>query len=219
MRVLLRSLLACLSLATFVCSAETAAPAAADFKEGEQYKEVREKQPVPDKKRVLVEEIFWYGCPHCFHLDPQIEAWKKTKAGDVDFVRIPNSLGHAEGIVHQKAFYTAEALGIGDKIHTPLFNGIHEQHLPLYTQDAIRAFFNQQTGIMPDVFDATYNGFAVDSRVRRADGLMKAYGIASVPAIVVGGKYTTNASLAGDFDKMIKVTDFLVDKVRQEQKK
>lgn len=215
MRVFLRLLIACLSFITFACAAADAA----DFKEGEQYKEVRDKQPVPDKKRVLVEEIFWYGCQHCFHFDPSIEAWKKTKAGDVDFVRIPNSLGNPAGVVHQKAFYTAEALGIGDKIHVPLFNGIHEKHLPLYNQDAIRLFFNQQTGIMPDVFDATFNGFAVDSRVRRADGLMKAYGIASVPAIVVGGKYTTNASMAGNFDNMIKVTDFLVDKVRQEQKK
>lgn len=213
MRVFLRCLLACLSLAAFTCAA------ADEFKEGDQYKEVRDRQPVPDKKRVQVEEIFWYGCQHCYHFDPIIEAWKKTKAGDVDFVRIPNSLGSPAGVVHQKAFYTAEALGIGDKIHAPLFAGIHEKHLPLYTQDAIRLFFNQQTGVMPDVFDATFTGFAVDSRVRRADGLMKAYGIASVPAIVVGGKYTTNATMAGNFENMIKVTDFLVDKVRQEQKK
>jgi thiol:disulfide interchange protein DsbA len=216
MRVLLRTLVACLSLASFACSAETGT----EFKEGEQYKVVREKQTPPDRKRVLVEEVFWYGCQHCYHFDPSIEAWNKTKAGDVDFQRIPSSLGRPEGVVHQKTYYTAEALGLTDKIHKPLFDGIHAQHLPLFTQDAIRSFFNQQTGVMPDVFDATFSGFAVDSRVRRADGLMKSYGIASVPALVVGGKYTTNGSMVGDggFPAMIKCLDFLVNKVRQEQK-
>lgn len=218
MRILLRTLVACLTLATFACSAQTSGT---EFKEGEQYKIVRDKQTPPDAKRVLVEEIFWYGCQHCYHFDPDIEAWNKTKAGDVEFVRLPSSLGRPEGVIHQKAYYTAEALGLTDKIHKPLFDGIHAQHLPLFTQDAIRSFFNRQTGVMPDVFDATFTGFAVDSRVRRADALMKAYGIASVPAIVVGGKYTTNAGMLGEggFKAMIKCLDFLVNKVRQEQKK
>jgi len=215
MRTLLRTLLACLSLTTFACSAESAA----NFKEGEQYKQVREIIKAPDPKRILVEEVFWYGCQHCFHFDPQIEAWKKGKAGDVDFVRIPSSLGRAEGIVHQKAFYTAEVLNVGDKIHKPLFDGIHVLHQPLFTQEAIRTLFNAQVGVLPDVFDATYNGFTVDSKVRRADSLMKAYGIASVPTVVVGGRYYTSATLAGDFDGMIKVIDFLVDKVRKQRGK
>ncbi len=215
MRKALRTLLACLSLVTFACSAQSKTT----YKEGEQYKVVREVQKAPDPKRILVEEIFWYGCQHCFHFDPQIEAWKKGKAGDVDFVRVPSSLGRAEGIVHQKAFYTAEVLGLGDKIHKPLFDGIHVEREPLFTQEAIRAFFNKQVGVLPDVFDATYTGFTVDSRVRRADGLMKAYGIASVPTVVVGGKYYTNATLAEDFDGTIKVMDFLIDKVRQDRKK
>jgi len=215
MRTLLRTLLACLSLTTFACSAQSAS----DFKEGEQYKQVREVIKPPDPKRILVEEVFWYGCQHCFHFDPQIEAWKKGKAGDVDFVRVPSSLGRPEGVVHQKAFYTAEILGVSDKIHRPLFDGIHVRHQQLTSQDAIRNLFNVQVGVLPDVFDATYNGFTVDSKVRRADSLMKAYAIASVPTLVVGGRYYTNATLAGDFDGMIKVLDFLVDKVRKQRGK
>ena len=34
-------------------------------------------------------------------------------------------------------------------------DALHARHLPLFTQDAVRVFFNQQTGVMPDVFDAT----------------------------------------------------------------
>jgi thiol:disulfide interchange protein DsbA len=217
MRALLRTLLASLTLLTaFACSAETGS---GNFKEGEQYKKVRQVQDAPDPRRVTVEEVFWYGCQHCFHFDPTIEAWKARKPGDVDFARIPSSLGRPEGVVHQKAFYTAEALGVSDKIHKPLFDGIHKQGLPLVNQAALADFFNRQTGVLPDVFNSTFTGFTVGNRVQRAETLIRAYGIASVPTIVVGGKYYTNASLAGDFDGMIKVTDFLIEKVRQERKK
>jgi thiol:disulfide interchange protein DsbA len=217
MRFVFRTLIASLMLVTFACSAENST-AKTDFKEGLQYKKVREVQKPTDPKRILVEEAFWYGCQHCFHFDPYIEAWKKTKPADVDFVRLPSSLGRAEGIIHQKAYYTAQVLNVGDKIHKPLFDGIHEKHQPLFTQDAIRLLFNQETGIMPDVFDATFTGFAVDSQVRRADTLLREYAISSVPAVVVGGKYTTSAAMADGFDGMIDVVNFLIEKVRQERK-
>ncbi len=218
MRVLLRGLAAaCLTLVTFACSA-----AGTEFKEGEQYKLVREAQKPSDPKRILVEEVFWYGCQHCYHFDPYIEAWKKTKAGDVDFVRLPSSLGRAEGVLHQKAFYTAQSLNVGDKIHKPLFDGIHEQHnTALFTEDGIGQLFYRQAGIAPEAFKGTFEGFAVDSQVRRADALMRGYGIASVPALIVGGKYTTNAGMIGKggFEDMIKCLDVLIEKVRQERKK
>ncbi len=215
MRGLLRTLFASLTLFTFACSAQDAS----SFKEDTHYKKVREAQAPADPKKILVEEFFWYGCQHCFHFDPTIEAWAAKKPADVDFVRVPSSLGRAEGIVHSKAFYTAETLGIGPKMHKAIFTGIHDQHLPLFTQDGLRAIFNRESGVLPDVFDATFTGFAVDSRVRRAEGLIRAYAISSVPTVVVGGKYYTNASLAGDFPNMVKVIDALIDKVRKERKK
>lgn len=216
MRALLRTLSASLALLTFACSAQTGTP----FEEGKQYKKVNEVATAPDSKRIRVEEVFWYGCGHCYAFEPTIEAWKAKKPADVDFVRLPASLGRPEGVAHQKAFYTAEALGLSDKIHKPLFDGIHQRHLPLTNQDNLRIFFNRETGVLPEVFDSTFNGFAVDNRVRRAESLIRSYGIASVPTVVVGGKYYTNATMNGNsFDGMMKAVDFLVAKVRQERQK
>jgi thiol:disulfide interchange protein DsbA len=193
MRGLMRALVASLALMSFACSAENAG---AKFEEGKQYKAVKTAAKPVDPKRIAVEEFFWYGCQHCYHFEPEIHAWvAKRKPADVDFVRVPASLGRPEGTIHQKAFYTASSLGVGEKIHTPLFDGIHQKHLPLFTQDAIAAFFNQQVGVLPDVFSGTFTGFAVDSQVRRAEALAKDYGIFSVPTVVVGGKYQTNATL------------------------
>lgn len=216
MRGLLRALVASLALMTFACSAEESG--AAKFKEGTQYKSVTVASRPTDPKRITVEEFFWYGCPHCFHLDPELDAWKAKKAPDIDFIRVPASLGRPEGIAHQKAFYTAEVLGIGEKMHKPLFDAIHEEHKPLFTEEAIRDWVGQQFGILPDVFDNTFKGFAVDGRVGKANALAKDYGIISVPTVVVGGKYQTNAQMAGGFPQMIETINFLADKVRTERK-
>lgn len=216
MRGLLRALVASLALLSLACSAQDKG---VQYQEGKHFKAVKTAAKPVDPKRITVEEFFWYGCQHCFHFEPTINAWKARKPADVDFARIPNSLGQAAGIAHQKAFYTAEALNVSDQIHPALFSAIHEKRQQVFTQEALAAFFNAQTGILPDVFNSTFTGFAVDSRVRRADTLSKDYLIFSVPTVVVGGKYQTTAQMAGgSFDDMTKVIDFLIEKVRKERK-
>ena len=216
MRGLLRALVATLSLLSFACSAQDKG---VQYEEGKHYKPVKTIAKPADPKRITVEEFFWYGCQHCYHFEPDISAWVQKKPADVDFIRVPASLGKTEGVIHQKTYYTAEALGVLEKIHKPLFDGIHQRHLPLISQEAIGNFFNSQEGVLPDVFNSTFTGFAVDSRVRRADTLAKDYLIYSVPTVVVGGKYQVTAQMAGGtFADMIKVIDFLVAKVRSERK-
>lgn len=216
MRGLMRALVASLALMTFACSAQDGG---GKFEAGKQYKLVQKVATPADPKRITVEEFFWYGCQHCFHFEPDINTWvAKKKPADVDFIRVPASLGRPEGTLHQKAFYTAEALGIGQKMHKPLFDGIHEKHLPLNTQDALAQFFNAQSGILPDLFASTFGGFAVANRVQRAEALARDYMIYSVPTVVVGGKYQTNSMMAGSFPQTIEVIDFLIEKIRSERK-
>lgn len=215
MRLLTRLLVSVSILLPIACSA--GAPAA-NYKEGTEFKQVRQVQVPADAKRITVEEFFWYGCPHCYHLDSFVEAWRATKPGDVDFARVPNSLGREEGIIHSKTFYTAEALGLFDKVHKPLFTAIHEQHQQLFTQASIQSFVTGTTGVLPDVFNNTFNGFAVGMKVNRAEALTKSYGVVSVPVIVVGGKYYTNVAMSGGPDKTFKVVNFLIAKVRAERK-
>ncbi len=96
MRHALRGLIAAgLSLCAFACSAADTAK----FEDGKQYKQTREVQAPADPKRIEVAEFFWYGCPHCYAFDPVLRSWEKVKPADVDFVRYPNSLGHAQGLL------------------------------------------------------------------------------------------------------------------------
>lgn len=205
-------LLAALALISTACSAgETAA--SGDFQAGRDYTEVSSPQKPADPKRITVEEFFWYGCPHCYALEPAIEAWQKTKAADVDFVRVPNTLGRPEGVIHAKAFYIAQTLGILDKTHRPLFEAIHEKHQPMVTMESIRDLYVATAGIKPADFDGVVNSFVVDYGMNKGESQARAYLIRSVPNLIIGGKYSVSAG-----PNATKTVDYLIDKIRKDRK-
>ena len=35
--------------------------------------------------KILVQELFWFGCPDCYRLEPEIEAWLKNKPANIHF--------------------------------------------------------------------------------------------------------------------------------------
>ena len=195
--------------------------------EGQHYLKVPFPAAAADPKKISVEEFFWYGCIHCYHLEPRLEAWRKTLAADVVYSPVPNDLGRPVGKIHQQAYYIAQTLGIEDKIRRPLFDALNRDQLPLYTLPAIRDFYIQIAGIKPADFDGLAGSFVIDSAVRRADQLAKDYRITGTPQIVVGGKYLTEIGLPGyggvqlgESEKnarMLEIVDALIAKVRAER--
>lgn len=214
MRLITRAALALFALMPLACSAADEA----SFKEGTQYKVVMTPQDPSDPAKVEVSEVFWYGCPHCFHLDPAIQAWREKLPKDVVFNRLPSTLGRPEGEAHARAFYIADTLGVMEKVHKALFEAIHVERKPMNTLDSLRALFANVAGVKPADFDAASSSFMVDSRVRRAESLVRSFGVSSVPTIIVDGKYMTSASMAGSNEKALEVADFLIEKVRRERK-
>ena len=199
-----------------------------EYVEGRHYQVVPMPSAPTDPKKIRVEEFFWYGCPHCYRLDPTIIAWAKKQPADVDFIRVPNNLGHEAGMVHERAFYIAQLLGIEDQIHRPFMDALVRDRMPLVTLASVRDFFVQTAHIKPEDFDGAANSFIVEANMRRADQEAMDYRITSVPTLVIGGKYLTDISQPGIMDarlgetelygRMMKVVDFLVDKVRSERK-
>jgi protein dithiol oxidoreductase (disulfide-forming) len=173
------------------------APTSAQFKEGTNYRKVVPAQPTsvgPDKVEVL--EAFWYGCGHCFALDPAIESWRgKGSAPYAEFVRIP-AMWNETTRMHARVFYTAELLGKLDTLHPLIFREIHVNGNPLNTIERISSFFTQH-GVSNDEFKKAFASFAVESKLQRADLLNRRYRIQSVPTFVVNGKYTTDVTMAG----------------------
>jgi thiol:disulfide interchange protein DsbA len=167
---------------------------------------------VPGKVQVI--EVFWYGCPHCYALDPYLESWLKSKPGYVDFVRVPVMWGDVHR-AHARLFYTLQALGKVDELHTLAFDEIHLHNDPLYVQGDPQATFQSQLkfaeahGISASAFTTAYNSFGVQSNLQRADELDRRYKIDAVPTIVINGKYEADVGSAGGEEKLIKLINDL----------
>jgi thiol:disulfide interchange protein DsbA len=199
-------------LFAFLVAALIAVPALA---QGQfQYTELKPPQPTEvDAKKIEVVEFFWYGCPHCYNLEPYIEKWQKSLPPDVQFRRIPAVFNQRWG--HDAAiFYTFEALGVLDKVHRPFFDAIHRDRLDTTNEQAMTQWL-QKNGVDPKKFFDTMKSFGVQSKTRRAAQLSVAYKIDGTPAMAVQGRYTVSADQGRSQQGMIDTINFLVDQVRK----
>ncbi|HEU4654036.1 MAG TPA: DsbA family protein [Steroidobacteraceae bacterium] len=184
-------------------------PTSGRFKEGTNYQKIVPAQPVsvaPGK--VEIAEVFWYGCPHCYALDPAVDSWRsKEKPTQAEFVRIPAMWNEATRL-HARVFYTAEVLGKLDSLHSLIFREIHVNNNPLNTVEKIAAFFTEH-GVSDADFKKTFSSFAVESKLQRADFLNRRYRVDSVPLFIVNGKYRTDLGSAGSEANLFEIVDEL----------
>ena len=192
------------------------------FTEGVNYVAVTPAQPTDVKPgQIEVIEFYWYGCPHCFALEPYVEAWEKGgKPANVVFKRVPASMKGSEFYVDAQATFVADILGVGEKIREPFFNAIHlDGNDALRTdKDAIRSFFGKY-GVKPADFDATWDSFGVQSRLAQAQQLGDRYQVQGVPTIIVNGKWKTGAGYQMAPPDIMKCVEFLIAKEQGASKK
>lgn len=183
------------------------------YEEGRNYTRIVPAQPTDTSNKIEVVELFWYGCPHCYRFQPFIERWSKKKAADIEYRRMP-AIFREDWAILARAYYTAEALGIVEKTHQPLFDAIHAQKRRLDTEDQLAAFFVEH-GVKEDDFRKAFHSFAVEAKVKRSKEMSVRYRAEATPSIVVNGKYIMNPDQAGkSLNDMLKVVDFLVEKER-----
>jgi thiol:disulfide interchange protein DsbA len=190
-----------------------AAAALGDWKAGTHYQLLAAPQPtnVPAGK-VEVNEVFWYGCGHCYALDPTLESWKAEKPAYVEFVRIPVIWGPAHR-QHAKLYYTVLALH-RPELHAKIFDAIHQKGLHLAARDELDARaqqleFLKSEGVSEKDFNAAYDSMSVAANVLRAEDQTKKFNVASVPVIIVNGKYSTSVSEAGGVTQLLSLINDL----------
>ena len=212
-------------------AANTPAPAplpaaASKWKAGVHYSLLPVAQPVstpPGETEVTL--IFWYGCGHCFTLEPNFDAWEaKIPPGTARVVRmhvIWNEVTRADA----RLFYTIEALGKLKTLHLPAFREIHVNRNPMTviapgnrvdtaaTEKNVRAFL-LANGVSAEDFGRTYRSFAVENKLRQAENMSRRYLADHTPMVIVQGKYMTDVTMAGGFEQLFRVIDDLVARER-----
>jgi thiol:disulfide interchange protein DsbA len=163
--------------------------------------------------KVEVVEFFWYSCPHCNAFEPRLQAWIKQLPADVSFKRVPVAFRN-DFIPQQRLYYALEAMDKVDQLHHKVFQAIHVDRNPLSRDDAILDWAAKQ-GLDRARFQEAYASFGVTSRARRATQLQDAFKVQGVPALGIAGRFYTDGSLAGNMDRALQITDYLIVEARK----
>ena len=182
---------------------------AKEYKEGTDYIRVSQ-QATESGSKVEVLEFFWYGCSHCYKFEPVLSSWIKTKPSNVEFVRVP-AIFRPEWKVHARTYYALRVMGLGEKLHTEIFEEIQVKKNRLDTEKSMTKFVVGH-GVNKNEFTETYNSFSIDNMMRKAVKKIGAYKIQGVPAMAVNGKYVVSGRSAGTYENMMLIVDYLISK-------
>jgi thiol:disulfide interchange protein DsbA len=190
-----------------------AGAARAEPQVGRNYNVLNPALPVDAPGKIEVLEFFWYGCPHCYNLQPYIEKWLKALPADAAFRRVP-AIFNQRWARDAATFYAFEALGVLEKVHRPFFESIHRDRLKSDNKAAMHEWLAKQ-GIDPKKFDEAIASFGVQSKVQRAMQLTAGYGIDGTPSLAVNGRYRISAGQASNQDDMLATATYLIGLARK----
>ncbi|MBI2768213.1 MAG: thiol:disulfide interchange protein DsbA/DsbL [Burkholderiales bacterium] len=182
--------------------------------DGADYISLDKRVPVeapPGKIEVI--EFFWYSCPHCNAFEPKLVNWIKKLPPDIVMRRVPVAF-RDDFVPQQRLYYTLEAMGKLDDLHGKVFNTIHADHNVIDKEGTIVAWAEKQ-GLDKAKFQELYNSFSVSTKARKATQVQDAFKVQGVPALGIAGRYYTDGTMAGNMDRALQVTDYLIAEARK----
>jgi thiol:disulfide interchange protein DsbA len=195
--------------------------------EGKNYFVIDPAQPTSHPGKIEVTEVFSYGCPACNGFHSTADRIAKSLPPNAVMNYLAAAFRPDENWpLYQRAFYTAQALDLVGKSHDAMFDAVWKSgelstynlqgsglkpHAAWPTIEDVAKFYAKY-GIDPKEFVGVANSFTVNTKIKRADDLMKAYGVDSTPTMIVNGKYRFTAGSAGGYAQSIELTQWLVAK-------
>ena len=165
-----------------------------------------------ESKDIIIYEFFWYGCPHCYNLEPTMDRIEADLDKDTKIVKVPVALRDS-WLPHAKLYYALKQMGKIDDIHNLIFEEIHIENNRLSSEQQIVDFLSK-FDINIDEFKQLYNSFGTEARVKKSSNLARKYHINSVPPIIVNGKFLTSGSYVSSYDELYSVVNLLVERER-----
>lgn len=196
--------------------------------EGKNYFRIEPAQPkVSNTDKVEVAEVFSYACPSCNNFHPMVDQLAKSLPSYAVMAYLPVSFMPQENFpMFQRAYLTAQALGVAEKANDAMYDAVWKSKelsseradgqglkpmsdLPKI-EDAAKVY--AKFGADPKEFLAVANSFSINTQVKRADQLVKAYGVEGTPTIVIDGKYRIDLRAAGGYAQMVELAKYLAAK-------
>ena len=167
-----------------------------------------------ESKDIIIYEFFWYGCPHCYNLEPTMDRIEADLEKDTKVVKLPVALRDS-WIPHAKLYYALKQMDKIDQVHNLIFEEIHLEDNRLNTEQQMIDFLGKH-GIDTDKFIEKYNSFGTEARIKKASNLAKKYQIDSVPTLIINGKFLTSGSYVSSYDELYSVVNLLVERERND---
>ncbi len=177
------------------------------------YSTLQNALPVENPGKVEVAEFFWYGCIHCYNLEPAIEAWLPKLPPDAYFRRIP-AVFNERWALDAAIYYAFESLGVLGKVHRPFFDAIHKDRLKTDNPEALNEWLGKN-GVDPKKLEAATKSFGVQSKLKRAAQLTAGSKIDGTPALMVQGRYTISSEQGRSREGMFANAERLFPVVRK----
>lgn len=169
-------------------------------------------QPVTTGKKIELTEFFWYRCPHCYDLEPALNAWLKKLPKDVQLRRVP-AVFRDDWLPAAKLYYALQDVN-AEKLHGAVFDAYHLDNLDLDNPTLLMDWVAKQ-GVDRSKFEATYNSFSTQSKAMRGGMIAREFNLKGVPSFAVDGKYVTSESTAGSRAALFATLDKLIVKARK----
>ena len=168
-------------------------------------------------KKIQVVEAFWYGCPHCYIFDEYLSKWEKKNDEDIEFINMP-VVFNKPWLLHARVFYTFKEMDNYSELHKNFFYAFHEQQRKFNTMDSIMNFFESQNVDIEQAKKILLSE-KVSKKVQEANYMLETYKIDSVPAIIINNKYKISGSMAKTYDRMIEISEYIIDLERKNRAK
>ena len=185
-----------------------------EYIEGEHYFAIEKPRRIRGDK-VEVMEFFSYGCVHCYNFDPILADWVEENNQQVKFTRMPAVANEYWRVLGQ-TYFTMEKLGLLDEYHFKMFREVHDVKRSFATVNLLANYFDGN-GTTAAEFETAFSSPEVLQKVSLADKMSRRMKVASVPTIVVAGKYQVNVTRSVGTARMLDVMDFLVEKELSER--
>jgi len=163
---------------------------------------------------VIIYEFFWYGCPHCFNLEPTMDRIEADLKKGAKIVKVPVALRDS-WMPHAKLYYALKQMNKIDDVHNQIFEEIHLEDNRLNTEESMVEFLGK-AGIDTKLFLEKYNSYGTEARIKKSSNLARKFQINSVPTIVVNGKYLTSGSYVSSYDELYSVVNLLVEREKND---
>lgn len=189
---------------------------AADFEEGKNYFTISEPEQYEKTDKIEVIMFFWYGCSGCYKVDPRVEKWQNALPGDVTFKRLP-AIFFPHWEIHARIFYTLEEMGVPYETHRNVATIIEGKQLVVEAEEELPPLLDK-INVNRDDFMRIFNSAKISEKIDNLYPLLHRFGLSSVPAMVINGKYQYN-SKSVDGKHFLNLADYIIDMERKAKAK